>query len=119
MRGDGKPDLIVGAPFHSPDPSLYQAGALYVYFGPGYDPEDAIKIPASSAYKGIGFSLAAGDVTNDGIDDLLMRASSKAGILLQIHRRILERIFFLNMNCQRIGWCNFSAITPICFADFP
>ena len=80
MRGDGNPDLIVGAPFHSPDPSLYQAGALYVYFGPGYDPKDAIIIPASIAYKGIGFSLATGDVANDGIDDLLMGASSKAGI---------------------------------------
>ncbi len=77
LDDDGNPDLIVGAPFHSPDPSLYQAGAVYVYFGPDYDPEDAIKIPASSAYKGIGFSLAAGDVSNDGIDDLLMGASSK------------------------------------------
>ena len=77
LNDDGDPDLIVGAPFHSPDPSLYQAGAVYVYFGPGYDPEDAIKIPASSDNKGIGFSLAAGDVTNDGIDDLLMGASSK------------------------------------------
>ena len=77
LNNDGNPDLVVGAPFHSPDPSLYQAGAVYVYFGPGYDPEDAIKIPASSDNKGIGFSLAAGDVTNDGIDDLLIGASSK------------------------------------------
>ena len=77
LNDDGDPDLIVGAPFHSPDPSLYQAGAVYVYFGPDYDPEDAIKIPATSDNKGIGFSLAAGDVTNDGIDDQLMGASSK------------------------------------------
>jgi hypothetical protein len=77
FNDDGNPDLVVGAPFHSPDPSLYQAGAVYVYFGPDYDPENAIKIPASSDNKGIGFSLAAGDITNDGIDDLLMGASSK------------------------------------------
>jgi hypothetical protein len=77
FNDDGNPDLVVGAPFHSPDPSLYQAGAVYVYFGPDYDPENAIKIPASSDNKGIGFSLAAGDITNDGIDDLLMGASGK------------------------------------------
>jgi len=77
LDDDGNPDLVVGAPFHSPDPSLYQAGAVYVYFGPDYDSEKAVKISASSDYSGIGFSLATGDITGDGIDDLLMGASSK------------------------------------------
>ena len=68
LDDDGNPDLVVGAPFHSPDPSLYQAGAVYVYFGPDYDPEKAVKIPATGANKGIGFSVATGDITDDGIE---------------------------------------------------
>jgi len=40
LNGDGSPDLVVGAPFHSPDPALYQKGAVYVYFGPNYDRPD-------------------------------------------------------------------------------
>ncbi len=77
LNGDGKPDLIVGAPLHSPSPSLYQQGAVYVYFGPDYSPASAVKISASPSLGGIGFSLAAGDIDNDHIDDLLIGASGK------------------------------------------
>jgi hypothetical protein len=77
LNGDGVPDLIVGAPFHSPSPALYQRGAVYVFLGPGYDPDNPIKIPATSAYGAIGFSLATGDINGDGIDDLLLQASGR------------------------------------------
>jgi hypothetical protein len=77
LNGDGILDLIVGAPFHSPSPALYQKGAVYVYFGPNYDPAGAVKIPATTINGGIGFSVAAGDINGDGVDDLLMQASGK------------------------------------------
>lgn len=77
LNGDGIPDLIAGAPFHSPSPDLYQKGAVYVFFGPGYDPGSAVKIPATPANGGLGFSLAAGDINGDGVDDLLLQASGK------------------------------------------
>lgn len=77
LNNDGSPDLIVGAPMHSPSPDLYQQGAVYVYFGPDYAPADAMKIPATAANGGIGFSLATGDINDDGVDDLLMGASGK------------------------------------------
>jgi hypothetical protein len=77
VNGDGAPDLIVGAPFNSPSPALYQRGTVYVYFGPSYDPSQALKISATAAAGGIGFSLATGDINGDGIDDLLMQASGK------------------------------------------
>ncbi|HSB35190.1 MAG TPA: VCBS repeat-containing protein, partial [Nitrospirota bacterium] len=30
LNGDGRPDIIVGAPFNTNDPALYQSGAVYV-----------------------------------------------------------------------------------------
>ena len=77
LNNDGSADLIVGAPFHSPSPDLYQGGAVYIYFGPDYAQANAVKIPATAANGGIGFSLAVGDINGDDMDDLLMEASTK------------------------------------------
>ena len=77
LNGDGAPDLVVGAPLHSPSPDRYQQGAVYVYFGPKYREPERIRIPAQAAYGGLGLSLATGDINGDGVDDLLLGASGK------------------------------------------
>ncbi len=77
LNGDKKPDLIIGAPMHSPAPFLYQQGAVYVYFGPDYEEEKRVKIPATVSGMGIGLCVASGDINGDGVDDLIMGASGK------------------------------------------
>jgi hypothetical protein len=77
LNDDGAPDLIVGAPLHSPDPARYQKGAVYIYFGPDFAQASRLKVPATEDRSGIGFSLATGDINGDGADDLLMEAAGK------------------------------------------
>jgi len=72
---DGHPDIVIGAPFNTNDPALYQSGAVYVFFGPDFT--TGIKLFASSTIKGLGWAVAAGDMNGDGTADLVISASGK------------------------------------------
>lgn len=73
FNADGKTDIIIGAPFHTPEPSLYQQGAVYVYLGPDF--KTKISLRASSTNKGLGWAVASGDINGNGIADILISAS--------------------------------------------
>lgn len=75
LDNDGYGDVIVGAPFNTNDPALYQQGAIYVYFGPDFTRH--IGLYASSANKGLGWAVASGDINGDGLSDLVVSASGK------------------------------------------
>jgi len=75
LNDDGQKDLIVGAPFNTNDPSIYQGGAVYVYFAPDFS--NKVVFHASSVNKGLGWSASAGDINGDNIPDLFISASGK------------------------------------------
>ena len=77
LNADGATDLVIGAPFHSPSPALYQRGAVYVAFGPSFSQAAMLRVPATAVNGGVGWSFAVGDINDDGTGDLLMEATGK------------------------------------------
>lgn len=75
LNGDGRTDLVVGAPFESPSAALYQAGAVYVYLSPAFDLPQSLL--ATASHKGLGLAVAVGDVNGDGAADLLLSATGE------------------------------------------
>ena len=79
VNGDGAPDLIVGAP--SNDAVAGFAGRAYLFYGPitgNLNAANADAIVTAEAFgDNLGFSVAsAGDVNDDGFDDVLIGARS-------------------------------------------
>jgi len=77
MDGDGWDDLVVGAHSYKPGDLLPQAGAVYLYCGP-LDPlhtSSQWSFLGDSKAANVGYSVgAAGDMNNDGHDDLIIGA---------------------------------------------
>jgi hypothetical protein len=81
LDGDGKADLLVGNPADTTDGA--GSGAVFVFYGSvrgshGLDDAD-VRFVAPSASFSAGFGMAGGDVTGDGLPDLLLSGATANG----------------------------------------
>lgn len=74
INGDGKADIVVSAYFNSG--TVFQGGAVYVYLNTGSGLPAA---PSLTVYgtKGLGYSVAIGDVNGDTIGDIIADEGGK------------------------------------------
>ena len=73
VNNDGFSDVIIGAPGYEVDEQ--NAGRVYVYYGNNSLDSEPDVVITGHPYKRIGYSIAsAGDVNNDGYDDIIIGA---------------------------------------------
>ena len=81
---DGTADLLVGSPYASPG-GRTEAGAVYMWLGPIPASEDLATTLADYEIYGqragdhLGWTVAAGDVSGDGTDDMIFAAPDHDG----------------------------------------
>jgi hypothetical protein len=86
FNGDGKTDLLLGAPFDDPGTERPNAGEAYVLYGPldgGIDllqRQPDVRILGAASSDNLGAGVAVGDLNGDGIDDIIAGAPNSNGI---------------------------------------
>jgi len=93
---DGYEDLAVGA-YGWGEPGIPQTGAVYVFYGPldiegrtvAPDAADVI-LTGEDAFNRFGWSLAAGDFNDDGVDDLAVSAPTYMSQTEDFYGRVYE-----------------------------
>jgi len=68
VNGDGYDDLLI----YARGPQMYYYGHIYCFYGgPDFDTQCDFHIQGDSEREYLGFSLATGDLNNDGCDELI------------------------------------------------
>ena len=86
FNGDGKTDLLLGAPFDDPGSDRPDAGVAYVLYGPLDGDMDLdvrqpdVRILGAVSEDNLGTGVAVGDLNGDGVDDMIVGAPNSNGI---------------------------------------
>ncbi|MFC7045614.1 integrin alpha [Halobacteriaceae archaeon GCM10025711] len=115
VNGDGQTDVLVGAPFNNSSVGA-ETGAVYLFYGP-VESGDVNLSRANATFTGVkpgdwaGFSVAAGDVNDDGRDDVVVGAplvdgptTNNTGAAYVVHGRNLSGDYSLaSANATLLG----------------
>ncbi|HKB17184.1 MAG TPA: VCBS repeat-containing protein, partial [Planctomycetota bacterium] len=71
VDGDGFGDVLVGE-YYADQGLLFNAGQVFAFLGPGLTTVLPLADPTPVDYGAFGYSLAAGDLDGDGLDDLVV-----------------------------------------------
>lgn len=79
VNGDGKDDVLVGAPFAKTGPNRTETGAAYLFYGPvnrsNFNLSEAnVTLRGEAPNSWAGFDVAGGDVNGDGKSDIVVGA---------------------------------------------
>ena len=75
VNNDGFSDIVIGAPGYEIDGEIASVGRVYIYYGNNFLDSNPDVVITGSGYQRIGRTIAyAGDVNNDGYDDIIVGA---------------------------------------------
>ncbi len=77
LNNDGYSDIVISAPGYDLENTNTRVGRVYIYFGNSQNDTKADVIITGIENYGIGYISAAGDVNNDGYDDLMVSSPNQ------------------------------------------
>jgi hypothetical protein len=91
VTGDGRPDVLVGAPEQDLG-ALLNAGKVYVFRGSNGRLFTTLTSEVTQAFAGFGFALATADFTGDGILETVIGVPFQTADIMDPHGDIVTHL---------------------------